>query len=147
MAQPDLTLDEIDYVDEVDEEFVESEGKEGVEVVGVVWPERPHRNKIYRYDPNGEQLHENDVVLVPTRDVHKNREVIRKATVAHGNHMVDADLIKHPLKKIISVIKHRVEEALCADTKKPEPKPPKSRLGKIKIVKSADDKKSNKNNK
>ena len=147
MAQPDLTLDEIDYVDEVDEEFVESEGKEGVEVVGVVWPERPHRNKIYRYDPNGEQLHENDIVLVPTRDVHKNREVIRKATVAHGNHLVDADLIKHPLKKIISVIKHRVEEALCADTKKPEPKPPKSRLGKIKIVKSADDKKSNKNNK
>ena len=147
MAQPDLTLDEIDYVDEVDEEFVESEGKEGVEVVGVVWPERPHRNKIYRYDPNGEQLQENDIVLVPTRDVHKNREVIRKATVAHGNHMVDADLIKHPLKKIISVIRHRVEEALCADTKKPEPKPPKSRLGKIKFVKSADDKKSNKNNK
>lgn len=106
LAEPDVDLSEIDFVDEIDEEYVESEEKPGVEVIAVVWPERAHKNKIYRYDPAGEVLHENDVVLVPTRDVHKDREVIRKATVAHGNHVVDPEILAHSLKKIIGVVRH-----------------------------------------
>lgn len=114
IESPDVELSQIDYVDEIDEVYEETEEKPGVEVVAVVWPEHKKKNKVYRYDPNGETLNENDTVLVPTRDVHKNREVVRKATVAHSNHTVDPDTIKNPLKKIIAVIKHNVENMLSA---------------------------------
>lgn len=102
-------------MDEADDLYVASEEQPGVEVINVVWPEHARNNKLYRYDPNGEQLAENDIVLVPTRDAHKNRDVVRKATVAHGNHLVSPESITHPLKKIIRVIKHKVEEALSGD--------------------------------
>lgn len=114
IQSPDVELSEIDFVDEVDEVYESTEEKPGVEVIAVVWPEHKKKNKVYRYDPNGEKLNENDTVLVPTRDVHKNREVVRKATVAHSNHTVDPDTIKNPLKKIIAVIKHNVENMLSA---------------------------------
>ena len=115
LAQPDVELKDIDYVDVADETYEENE-QPGVEVVNVVWPEHARRNKLYRYDPDGQQLAENDIVLVPTKDVNKNKDIVRKATVAHGNHLVDPANIKHPLKKIIMVIKHKVEEVLVADT-------------------------------
>lgn len=104
VIEADPVLEEIDYVDEIDEET-----DDGVEVIGVVWPEKAHKNKIYRYDPNGETVYEGDVVLVPTRDHHSNKEVQRKAAVAHGNHKVDPAMLKHPVKKIIGVIKRRFE--------------------------------------
>ncbi|MBO5879202.1 MAG: hypothetical protein J6Q68_01450 [Clostridia bacterium] len=112
MAEPDIELETIDYVDEIDEVYEETEDKPGVEVIGVVWPERAHKNKIYRYDPNGHQIADGDEVIVPTMDVHKGREIIRKAAVAHGNHKVDPDSLKHPLKKIIGVVKRKLESAL-----------------------------------
>ena len=115
MATPDVVLSEVDFVDEIDEVYEETEEKPGVDVIGVVWPERAHKNKIYRYDPDGEILDDGDVVLVPTRDVSRNREVVRKAAVAHGNHKIDPELLHHPLKKIISVVKRKVEEALSSD--------------------------------
>ena len=87
----------------------------GIEVIGVVWPEKNRKNKVYRYDPNGEQLSDGDMVLVPTKDAARDREVIRKAAVAHANHRVDPEHIKHPLKKIIAVIKLRAERALAED--------------------------------
>jgi hypothetical protein len=118
IAAPDVVLDDIDFVPDDDDQFAVAEDEAGVEVVGVVWPERPHRNKVYRYDPNGEKLNEGDVVLVPTRDVEKDREVIRKAAVAHENHRVAEEHIKHPLKKIIGVVKRKVENALVADSSK-----------------------------
>ena len=108
LAQPDVQLADIDY----DEDDDDDDEQEGVEVIGVVWPERPHHNKVYRYDPNGEQIAKGDIVLVPTRDVHKNKEVIRKATVEHGNHKVPEDHLKSPLKKIIGVFKRKAEEVL-----------------------------------
>ena len=113
MAQPDIVLSEIEFVPDDDDQF---EQDDGVEVVGVVWPERTKKNKVYRYDPNGEKLDEGDIVLVPTRDAARDRNVIRKAAVAHENHRVDPEHIKHPLKKIIGVIKRRAEEALTSDT-------------------------------
>ncbi len=113
MAQsPDPELSEIDYDDssEGEEGFVETAEKPGVEVIGVVWPERMHRNKIYRYDPDGETLSAGDIVIVPTRDVSRNRNVIRKAVVAHPNHKVDEAALTHPLKKIVGVV-HKIKAA------------------------------------
>lgn len=114
MATPDVVLSEIEYVKDDDDQYEVAPDEPGVEVVGVVWPERAHKNKVYRYDPNGEELQEGDIVLVPTKDVARNREVIRKAAVAHGNHRVDPEHIKHPLKKIIGVIKRKAEAALTS---------------------------------
>lgn len=87
--------------------------EDGVEVVGVVWPEKTKQNKVYRYDPNGEQLEKGDVVLVPTRDNHKDREVVRKVDVSHGNHIIEPDTHPYVLKKIIGVIKRHTETALA----------------------------------
>ncbi len=114
LNQPDVILSDIEYEDNDDDEFEVAEDEPGVEVIGVVWPEKAHKNKVYRYDPNGEELHEGDLVLVPTRDNAKNKEVIRKAAVAHGNHRVDPEHIKHPLKKIIGVIKRKTEAILTS---------------------------------
>ena len=115
MASPDVLLDEIEYVPDDDEDYDGTAEEPGVEIIGVVWPERAHRNKVYKYDPNGEQLTEGDMVLVPTRDAARKKDVIRKAAVAHGNHRIDPELLKHPLKKIIGVIKRRAETALTAN--------------------------------
>ena len=112
MAAPDVTIEEVEFVPDNDEDYDGTDENPGIEVVGVVWPDKAHKSKVYRYDPNGEKLSEGDMVLVPTRDVAKNREIIRKAAIAHGNHRIDPELIKHPLKKIIGVIKRKTEKAL-----------------------------------
>ncbi len=117
MATPDVVLDDVDYVKDDDVDYEGTEEAPGVEVVGVVWPERAHKNKVYRYDPNGEKLTEGDMVLVPTRDAARDREVIRKAAIAHANHSIDPTLHPHPLKKIIGVIKRRAEAALTPEIK------------------------------
>ena len=113
MNTPDVNLEEVDYVDEPVEEYTETVDHPGVEVIGVVWNEREKGNKIYRYDPNGEVVHDGDVVLVPTKA--REKEIVRKAAVAHGNHKVDPESVKHPLKKIISVVKRKVEDILSGD--------------------------------
>jgi len=112
MATPDVVLDEVDFLPDDDEDYESTEDAPGVEVVGVVWPERKKNNKVYRYDPNGEILAEGDMVLVPTRDAARERDVIRKAAVAHGNHVIDPAAHPHAIKKIIGVIKRRAEAAL-----------------------------------
>ncbi len=110
LATPDVDLSEIDYVEDDDKEE-----EQGVEVVGVVWPEKKNGNKVYRYDPNGEELENGDVVLVPSLDAAKNKDVIRKAAVAHANHKVAPETLHHPLKKIIGVVKRKAEQALTPD--------------------------------
>lgn len=105
IAAPTLELSAIDFIDEEDEE-----DEEGVEVISVVWPERAHKNKIYRYSPNGEKFKVGDHVLVPTRDVASKKDLIRKATVAHGNHKMDADHLNYPLKNIIGIVKLKDHE-------------------------------------
>lgn len=110
----DISLDEIDYVDD---EVIE-EAEEGVEVISVVWPEKEKKNKLYRYDPNGEQVHDGDIVLVPSRDNAQNRDIIRKAAVAHGNHRVDPEMLHHPLKKIIAIVKRKAEDVLSGESDK-----------------------------
>lgn len=119
LSQPEVVLADIDYVKDTNNQWTPSPEDDGVEVIGVVWPERANKNKVYRYDPNGEVLHEGDTVLVPTRDTARNKDVIRKAAVAQGNYKVASSLITHPLKKIIGIIKRKAEEMLTSDTKNP----------------------------
>ncbi len=107
VATRSWSLSEIDF-EAVEDEEVE----DGVEVVGVVWPEREKKNKVYRYDPNGERVTQGDIVLVPSRDEAQSRDIVRKATVAYGNHKVDPETLKHPLKKIIGIVKRKAEAAL-----------------------------------
>ena len=117
-AEPTPELDAIDFDDASEEvvDFVETEENPGVDVIGVVWPERPKRNKIYRYDPDGEIVSAGDVVIVPTRDASRQREVIRKAAVAHANHKVPVEDLKHPLKKIVGVLhKKKADETDTAN--------------------------------
>ncbi|MBR6768408.1 MAG: hypothetical protein IKM34_02865 [Clostridia bacterium] len=109
LATPDIDLATVDFDEDDDKEE-----DEGVEVIGVVWPERAHHNKVYRYDPNGELLEKGDEVLVPSRDAARNKDIIRKAAVAHGNHKVDPETLKHPLKKIIGVVKRKAESILTS---------------------------------
>ena len=106
--EPELSLEDIDFIDEIDEE-----ADDGIEVIGVVWPEKEGRkSKIYRYDPNGEQVDDGDIVLVPTHDRTQNCEVVRKAAVAHGNHKVPKENLHYPLKKIIEVVKRNLQNRL-----------------------------------
>lgn len=113
LATPDIVLEEINYVEDNDVDYEGTEEEPGIEVVGVVWPERAKKNKVYRYDPNGEKLEKGDIVLVPTRDAAKNREVIRKAAITHGNHKIDPALHPYTLKKIIGVIRHHADTILA----------------------------------
>ena len=117
LESPDVNLDAIDYDEDDDDEYEVEEYEPGIEVIGVVWPEKTRHNKVYRYDPNGEKLTNGDIVLVPSRDVARNRDIIRKAAVAHGNHRVDPDHIEHSLKKIIGIVKRKAEHALTPDSK------------------------------
>lgn len=116
MATPDVDLSEVDYTPDDDVDYEGDDEHPGLEVVGVVWPERRKNNKVYRYDPNGEALNEGDMVLVPTRDEARDREVIRKGAIAHANHFIDPETHPHTLKKIIGVIKRHAEAALSSNT-------------------------------
>lgn len=111
-AMPTVPLCKIDYDADYDDD-----ADEGVEVIGVVWPGKKRHNKIYRYDPNGESVTQGDVVLVPSRDVGSNRDIIRKATVAQGNHKVDPENLVGPLKKIIGVFRNKAEELILPKDK------------------------------
>ena len=84
----------------------------GVDAIDVFWKERP--DKTYRYDPDGNAVEDGDVVLVPTRDVHGDREIVREAEVARGNYKVDPETLDRPLKKIIGVVKRKAEQIFTA---------------------------------
>ena len=81
--------------------------EEGLEVIDVAWPESMAKNKIYRYDPNGEELHRGDTVLVPTFDKHRHGEIFRTATVINGNYRTQDFPTDKVLKKIVRVIKRK----------------------------------------
>lgn len=90
---------------------VEEDNEHFVDAIDVVWKER---DKTYRYDPDGNTVEEGDIVLVPTRDVHSDKEVVREAEVAKGNYKVDPMELQHPLKKIIGVVRRKAEKVFTA---------------------------------
>ena len=84
----------------------------GVDAIDVFWKERS--GKTYRYDPDGNTVEAGDVVLVPTRDVYNDREIVREAEVAKGNYKLAPDTLDRPLKKIIGVVKRKAEKIFTA---------------------------------
>ena len=91
---------------------VEETEEGGVDAIDVCWKERPDRS--YRYDPDGNTVEEGDVVLVPTRDVHSDKEIVREAEVSRGNYKVDPETLDRPLKKIIGVVRRKAEQIFTA---------------------------------
>lgn len=91
---------------------VEDAEEIGVDAIDVSWKERPEKS--YRYDPDGNTVEEGDVVLVPTRDVHSDKEIVREAEVCRGNYKVDPETLDRPLKKIIGVVKRKAEQIFTA---------------------------------
>ncbi|MBO5939023.1 MAG: hypothetical protein J6Q82_05945 [Clostridia bacterium] len=83
-----------------------------VEAIDIFWEERTH--KTYRYDPDGNAIDEGDIVLVPTRDEHSDKDVVREAEVARGNYRIDPAELDRPLKKIIGVVKRKAEKIFTA---------------------------------
>ncbi len=86
--------------------------EEGMEVIDVAWPEHEKKNKVYKYDPDGEALEKGDIVLVPSYDKHQDRDIIRQAAVMQGNYRVAAETIRFPLKKIVGVVKRGLQSRL-----------------------------------
>ena len=114
-VEEELDMDEIfasiPEVETADEEELVIEAP-GVDAIDVVWQER--KDKKYRYDPDGNSVEEGDVVLVPTRDIASDREVVREAEVARGNYKIDPLELESPLKKIIGVVRRRAEKVFTA---------------------------------
>lgn len=106
LEQPDVPLSELEYDED---EAVETENEDGVDVVGVAYP---MRRKIYHYDPNGGMMDTGDIVLVPEKDEKSNKDIIRKATVAHQSRKVEPNSVESPLQKVIGIFKRKAEEAL-----------------------------------
>jgi hypothetical protein len=103
-------IDEI--LDSIPEAGEQTEDENTVEAIDIFWEERTH--KTYRYDPDGNEVDEGDVVLVPTRDEHSDKEVVREAEVARGNYKIDAESLDRPLKKIIGVVRRKAEKIFTA---------------------------------
>ena len=117
VQEPEI-VEEVEKQDSETEELLSSipvvdEPEDGsVEAIDVFWKERP--GKTYRYDPNGNEVEDGDIVLVPTRDELNNRDVIREAEVARGNYRIDPSSLDRPLKKIIGVVKRKAEKLFVA---------------------------------
>lgn len=106
-----------DTFEPISDDYIEEfafETDEGVDAIDVVWPESRNDGKKYRYDPDGNSVEDGDIVLVPTRDVHSDKDVVREAEVVRGNYKVDPSSLEHPLKKIIGVVKRRAERVFIA---------------------------------
>ncbi len=87
-----------------------------VEAIDIKWEDD---NRTYRYDPNGETVDEGDVVLVPT-NIGNVGEVEREAEVARGNYRIPADEVKTPLKKIIAVVRRRMQSFVASSSDEAE---------------------------
>ena len=96
-------------IEEANEILETEDCEDGVDAIDVFWKERNQEDKTYRYDPDGNSVEAGDVVLVPTRDVASDKEVVREAEVSRGNYKVDPETLEHPLKKIIGVVRRRAE--------------------------------------
>ena len=114
IEEPEVIEETDPEVEELIATIPEAEESEefGVDAIDVFWKERP--DKTYRYDPDGNNVEDGDVVLVPTRDVHSDREIVREAEVARGNYKVDPETLDRPLKKIIGVVKRKAEQIFTA---------------------------------
>ena len=84
----------------------------GVDAIDVSWPDS--KENYCSYDPDGNEVEEGDVVLVPTRDEESDKEIVREAEVRRGNYKVDPAELDTPLKKIIGVVRRKAQKAFVA---------------------------------
>ncbi len=108
------TIEEPEIITEPEPEIITEPEPEGVEAIDIRWE---NDDRTYRYDPNGEVVDEGDIVLVPTTIEHVG-EVEREAEVARGNYRIPADEIKTPLKKIIAVVKRKMQSLVTPSGEK-----------------------------
>ena len=108
-AEPEIEMEVEDILAAIPE--VEEEEVLG-NAIDVFWKERS--NKTYTYDADGNKVEEGDIVLVPTRDVESDREIVREAEVSKGNYELDPTTLDRPLKKIIGVVKRKAEMVFTA---------------------------------
>jgi len=99
--------------DDFIQEFADEVIDDGIDAIDVIWRES-NNNKTYRYDPDGNNVENGDIVLVPTRDAASDKDVVREAEVAKGNYKIDPEALEHPLKKIIGVVRRRAEKVFTA---------------------------------
>ena len=121
--EPEVTEEETEVIEEepedieaiiasiptADEEIID---ENTVEAIDIFWEERTH--KTYRYDPDGNVVDKGDIVLVPTRDEHSDKDVVREAEVERGNYRIDPAELDRPLKKIIGVVRRKAEKIFTA---------------------------------
>ena len=130
VAEEELVVEEEQVSDEIIEESEESDSDiddllasipeaeeetsedSSIDAIDVSWNET--NGQIYRYDPDGNNVEEGDVVLVPTRDEIADKNIIREAEVKRGNYKVDSTELNGPLKKIIGVVRRRAEKVFTA---------------------------------
>ena len=113
--------EECEIIDEQDQEITELlesiptaeepvDCDSSIEVIDVAWLD----SDALVYDPDGNNVEEGDVVLVPATDENTDKEVIREAEVKKGNYKVPASEVNGPLKKIIGVVRRRAEKVFTA---------------------------------
>ena len=113
--------EECEIIDEQDQEITELlesiptaeepvDCDSSIEVIDVTWLD----SDALMYDPDGNNVEEGDVVLVPATDENTDKEVIREAEVKKGNYKVPASEVNGPLKKIIGVVRRRAEKVFTA---------------------------------
>ena len=113
--------EECEIIDEQDQEITELlesiptaeepvDCDSSIEVIDVAWL----NSDALMYDPDGNNVEEGDVVLVPATDENTDKEVIREAEVKKGNYKVPASEVNGPLKKIIGVVRRRAEKVFTA---------------------------------
>ena len=121
--EPEVTEEEPEVIEEetedieaiiasiptADEEIID---ENTVEAIDIFWEERTH--KTYSYDPDGNVVDKGDIVLVPTRDEHSDKDVVREAEVGRGNYRIDPAELDRPLKKIIGVVRRKAEKIFTA---------------------------------
>ena len=98
ISAPRLTLEGISAT-----ATIPDEDAEGSEIIGVAFED----GDIRIYDPTGEIISTGDVVLVRERDSESERQVIKRGVAAYGNRKIKHDMLVHPPKRIIGVLRRK----------------------------------------
>ena len=111
-AEDELDSEIADILASIPDAEEEAPDENTVDVIDIFWDE--NKEKSYKYDPDGNDVEEGDVVLVPTRDEASDKDIVREAEVLRGNYKVEISSLEHPLKKIIGVVRRKATKVFTA---------------------------------
>lgn len=111
-AEDELDSEIADILALIPDAEEEAPDENTVDVIDIFWDE--NKEKSYKYDPDGNDVEEGDVVLVPTRDEASDKDIVREAEVLRGNYKVEISSLEHPLKKIIGVVRRKATKVFTA---------------------------------